>query len=504
MIRSAKISTTIILVFIIVIVVNILSESYSFRIDLTESKEYTLSRATKDILRKLDKPVTITAYFSKDLPPNIGNISGNLKDMLVEYGSRSNGMVVYKFVNPNENEAKEREAVQNGIQPLMINVREKDQIKQQKAFMGAIVSMGSAKENIPFFQPGSAMEYALSTAIKKLSVANKPSIALIQGHGEPEINEVMQVYKDLSVLYDVQPLKLTDTTIIPAKFSTIAIIRPTDTIPPQQLATLENYLARGGKMFLALNKVEGDFSNASGRTLNLGIDDWLRKKGINIADNFIIDANCGAVTLQQQQGGFTMSSQIQFPYLPVIHKFADNPITKGLESVSLQFASPITFSGDSTIKFIPLAFTSDKSGSLKAPLYFDIQKQWQLSDFPMSGLVVAAIIEGKLSGTAKSKIVIVSDGDFAVGGSRSGNQPPPDNINLIVNSIDWLSDDTGLIELRTKGITSRPIKEIEAGTKSLIKWINFLLPIVLTIFYGLFRMKINHDKRIKRMEVSYE
>jgi gliding-associated putative ABC transporter substrate-binding component GldG len=504
MIKSAKISTTIILMVLVLIIVNILSETYSFRIDLTESREYTLSKATKDILKNLKKPVTITAYFSKDLPPNIGNIYGNLKDMLVEYGSRSKGMVVYKFINPNENEAKEREAVQNNIQPVMINVRDKDQVKQQKAYMGAVVAMGNSKENIPFFQPGSAMEYALSTAIKKVSATNKPSIAMIQGHGEPEINEIMQVYKDLSVLYNVEPLKLTDTTVIPPRFKTIAIIRPTDTIPPVQLNILDKYLEGGGNMFIAMNHVEGNFSNAMGTTLNLGLDEWLRRKGINVTDNFIIDADCGAVTLQQQQGGFTFSSQLQFPYLPIIHKFADNPITKGLESVSLQFASPITFTGDSTIKYIPIAFTSDKSGSLKAPLYFDIQKQWELSDFPISGQVVAAIFEGRLAGDASSRIVLVSDGDFLIAGPHTGMQQPPDNINLAVNSIDWLSDDTGLIELRTKGTTSRPIREIEPGTKTLIKWINFLLPILLIILYGLVRMKINHDKRIKRMEVSYE
>jgi gliding-associated putative ABC transporter substrate-binding component GldG len=504
MIRSAKISTTIFLMIIIVIVVNILSQNYNFRIDLTEDKEFTLSKATKDILEKLDKPVTITAYFSKDLPPNIGNISGNLKDMLVEYSNRSKGMVVYKFVNPNENEANEREAVQNGIQPLMINVRDKDQIKQQKAYLGAMVSMGSAKENIPFLQPGSAMEYALSTAIKKLSVTSKPAIAIIEGHGEPEINEIMQVYKELSILYDVQPLKLTDTTTIPEMFRTIAIVRPTDTVPLAQLAILDNYLARGGNIFIALNRVQGNFSNATGNALNLGIDEWLKRKGVTVADNFVIDATCGAVTLQQQQGSFTVSSQLQFPYLPVIHKFADNPIVKGLESVTMQFASPISFSGDTTIKFTPIAFTSDKSGSLKAPLYFDIQKQWQLTDFPMSGLVVAAVVEGKLSGNSKSKIVLVSDGDFAVGGRQSEMQLPPDNVSLMVNSIDWLSDDTGLIELRTKGTTSRPIREIEAGTKSLVKWLNFLLPIILIISYGLIRIQINHTKRIKRMEVSYE
>ena len=204
MIRSAKISSTIILVTVILIVVNILSENYNFRLDLTESKEYTLSTATRNILKNLDKPVTVTAYFSKDLPPNIGNIYGSLKDMLIEYGNRSGGMVVYKFVNPNETDVLEREVVQNGIQPLMINVREKDQVKQQKAFMGAVVSIGEEKEKIPFFQPGSAMEYALSTAIKKLSVVSKPSIALIQGHGEPSINEIVQVYTELSILYNVQ------------------------------------------------------------------------------------------------------------------------------------------------------------------------------------------------------------------------------------------------------------------------------------------------------------
>ena len=504
MMKSAKISSTIILVAVIVIVVNILSENYSFRLDLTEGKEYTLSKATRDILKNLDKPVSITAYFSKNLPASISNISGDLRDMLIEYGDRSGGMVVYKFVNPNENDELEREAVQNGIRPIMINVREKDQIKQQKAYLGAVVSMGKEKGKIPFFQPGSAMEYALSTAIKKLSVADKPSIALIQGHGEPSLNEVMQVYTELSILYNVQTLTLSDTAIIPEKFKTIAIIGPRDTIPASHILILDKYLARGGNLFLAMNRVSGNFTNATGTSVSVGMEEWLRKRGITINDNFIIDASCGSVTIQQQRGSFTMSSQIQFPYLPEIHKFADNPITKGLESVSLQFASPITFSGDSSIKFTPIAFSSDKSGSLKTPLYFDIQKKWQRNDFPMSSLVVAGILEGKLSGNNNSRIVLVSNGDFATASPQGGNQLPPDNISLLVNSIDWLSDDTGLIDLRTKGITSRPIKQLENSTKAFLKWFNFLAPIILIIIYGLIRMQINHNKRIKRMEVSHE
>jgi len=504
MIKTAKISTTILIVVLIVVVINILSESYNFRLDLTEDKEYTLSKATRDILKNLDSPVTVTAYFSEDLPPNIGNISGNLKDMLIEYSNRSDGMVVYKFINPNEDEKTEQEAMQNGIQPLMINVREKDQIKQQKAYLGAVVSMGDDKEIIPFLQPGSAMEYALSTAIKKISVVDKPSIAFLQGHGEPGQNELSQVYQDLNILYDVMSLTLTDTTVIPDNIKTIALVRPTDTIPETELVKLDNFLSKGGNILLAMNRVEGDFSNATGSSISVGLEGWLLKKGITVSDNFIVDANCGSVTLQQQQGNFMMSSQLQFPYLPVINRFADNPITKGLESVSLQFASPITFSGDTSLRFTPIAYTSDKSGSLRAPLFFDIQKQWQMSDFPMSGIVVAAIVEGSFIGAERSRIVLISDGDFAVGGNQRGMQLPPDNVNLMVNAIDWLSDDTGLIELRTKGITSRPIKEMEDGKKAFIKWINFLLPIILIIIYGLIRIQVNYGKRVKRMEVSYE
>jgi len=348
------------------------------------------------------------------------------------------------------------------------------------------------------------MEYALSTSIKKLSVVDKPAIAVIQGHGEPPLSQMPQVYNELSILYSVETFEMTDTTDIPGKYRTIALIRPTDTLNSSHLDQLDRFLARGGNIFMALNRVEGDFSSATGMSVTTGLEDWLMKKGLTISDNFVIDASCGAVTVQQQQSNFVMTTQVSFPYFPVISKFADNPVTKGLESVVLQFASPITFSGDTTKKFTPVAFSSAQSGTAKAPLYFDVQRQWTENDFPMSGIAVAGILEGKLSGTADSKIILVADGDFAVSGPQRGQQLPQDNVNLMVNSVDWLSDDTGLIDLRTKEVTSRPIKELPDGTRTFLKWFNFLLPIILIIIYELIRMQINRNKRIRRMEVSYE
>ena len=153
-------------------------------------------------------------------------------------------------------------------------------------------------------------------------------------------------------------------------------------------------------------------------------------------------------------------------------------------------------------KFTAIAYTSDRTGLQKAPLYFNVQKQWTQSDFPMKNLVIAGALEGKLVGETRSKIVVVANGNFPISGER-GQKIQPDNVNLLVNSIDWLSDDTGLIGLRTKGVTSRPINQMEDSTKSFLKWINFLLPIILVVGYGFVRFQIKRNERIKRMEDSY-
>ena len=98
-------------------------------------------------------------------------------------------------------------------------------------------------------------------------------------------------------------------------------------------------------------------------------------------------------------------------------------------------------------------------------------------------------------------MVVIADGDFAV--NQNNQQLNPDNINLLVNGIDWLSDDTGLIELRTKGVSSRPIRQMEDGTRTLIKWLNFLLPILLVLIYGVIRFQYRKNQRIARMEADY-
>ena len=499
-------NTTIIVILIaaILVFINLISGQYFFRLDLTEDKQYTLSQATKDILAELQEPVTVTAYFSESLPPDIDKGRREFEDFLIEYSRLSGENIVYEFIDPNENEETERQALEAGIRPVMINVREKDQMKQQKAFLGAVLELGEQREVIPFIQPDAPLEYLLSTSIKKMAVTDKPAVGFVQGHGEPAMGEMMQAEAGLSILYDLEPYRLQDTTPVPSRFQTLAIVRPTDSIRPGQLAQLDAFLERGGHLFVALNRVDGDLQSASGRALNTGLETWLAEKGITVTPSFVIDANCATVTVQQQQGYFRIASNVEFPYIPIISTFAEHPVTEGLEAVVMQFASPLQVSADSSARFTPLAFTSEVSGSLPAPQFFDIERQWMQGDFPLSNQPVAGVLEGA-GRSGDWRLLVVGDGDFPVNGPMDqAQQLSPDNVNLLVNAIDWLSDDTGLIALRTKGIQYRPIAELEEGTQTLLKYLNFFLPILVVVGYGLVRMQLNRNKRIKRMEESYE
>lgn len=504
MMRSkSAVFTTILLIIGIIILVNVLADEYFIRLDFTEDKRYTLSQATKDILRELEEPVTVTAYFSEDLPPDIAKTKQDFRDLLIEYSNVSDDMVVYEFINPNENEEAENEAMQHGISPVLVNVREKDQVSQKRAYLGAVAQMGERQEIIPFIQPGAAMEYALSTNIKKLAVVDKPSVALLQGHGEPSTFDLQQVNNELSVLYSLENLTLTDTTTIPTKFKTIAIIAPTDSFPQSHLEQLDDFLARGGNLFVAFDRVEGNLQNAFGQEVITGLESWLHEKGLQIPASFVVDAACGSVTMQQQQGFFTFNTNISFPYLPIISQFAEHPITQGLEAVIMPFTSPISYAeSDSSahVKFTPIASTSELSSTVPAPISFDINKEWTENDFTQANLTVGAVLEGNIQGNTPSKMVVIADGNFATQGGRQGQS---DNVSLLVNSIDWLSDDTGLIELRTKGVTSRPLEQLEEGTKTTLKYLNFLLPILLVITYGVIRFQMKRNISVKRMEESY-
>lgn len=504
MLTRGSLISRVLLVLAIIIVANVISSQFFARLDFTGDKRYTLSNATKNILKELDESVTVTAYFSEDLPPQVDKIKTDFEELLVEYNQRSGGNVNYEFVNPNEDEASEQTVMQEGIQPQVINVRERDQFTQKRVYLGAKVQYGDQKEVLPFVGQGATMEYEMSKAIKKVSVSNKPKIGFINGHGEATISTMQQVAQALQVLYTPEQVSLNDTSL--SAYKTLVLVNPKDTIPPAELSNLDAFVEKGGRLLIAMNRVDLDFQTVSGKDVVTGLETWLNQKGINVDGQFVTDVNCGQISVQNQQRtifGMPMQQRIKFHYFPNVKNFdSDHIISKGLEQVTFPGVSPINYSG--AAKFIPLATTSSRSGFEAPPFQIDINRKWRESDFVTSNLTVAAAIEGNIVGNNPSKMVIFGDADFVINGEgQQAQRQTPDNINFFVNAVDWLSDDTGLSELRTKMVTARPLKSLEDGTKTMIKWSNFLIPILLILGYGLIRNVFRSRKRAKWASERY-
>lgn len=500
--KKSTIFTRIFLVAGILVMINLLSEKWYARLDFTADKRYTLSKATIDILRNLDEVITITAYFSKNLPPQLEKSRRDFEDLLIEYENRSEGNLVFRFINPGENDDVEREAQEKGIRPVMVNVTQKDQASQMRAYMGAVLQMGENTEVIPMVQPGAGVEYELTTAIKKLTVEEKPKIAFLQGHGEPPMEAMTQVMEQVSVLYEPEEYTMNDSTDIPAYYRCVAIIGASDSFPQAHLDQLDRYLNSGGSLYVAHSNLQPDLNQGFLMAGSSPLDRWMAEKGWSLGSEYIVDASSGSISVQQNLGGFVMNTQKTFPYFPIITHFADHPSVEGLEAVILPFVSPIEIEPrDSAIQIKVLATTSDVSGLMEAPVFVDIEKEWSRDDFGEGPQVVALAAEGPLGGSGDSRMVVVSNAQFAVNGSGQQQQRvSEDNVNFTSNIIDWLADDTGLINLRTKGITSRPLVHLEDGERNLLKYGNVVAPILLILGIGVFRRRRAAVNRRKRKE----
>ena len=499
--RGHLLRNTLLLIAALVLV-NLIGQRFNFRWDVTTDQRYSLSPSTVKLLQSLPEAVTVSAYFTEKMPPDLAIARQDFKELLVEYAAVSKGKVVFEFTDPNQADSLEAKAQQAGVQPLMAQTREKDKAESMRVYMGCTVRMGDRTSSVPVIQQGSALEWILSSAIKEVSIAEKPVLGLVQGHGEPPIEALNQLVQGLSVMYSVTRMAIYDTVPINDRFSALLIVDPQDTFPAVQLQRIHEYLARGKGVVIAYSAVRSDLGSTTpvAEMRYTGLETWLEQHGVRIEQRIITDQRCNQVQVMQQMGNFQLPVQIAFPYFPVISSFADHPISSGLDAVVFQFCSPLLPAGDSTKHFSPLLFTSNKSNALPAPQMFDVSRQWSEVDFTLGPQVVGAEVESTFGGTAPAHLVIFSNGGFCVNGT---GQPPMQlhegNIDLMVNAVDRVTGSNDLLGLRGKEVNYRPIQELSDTMRSGLKTMNLLLPVITALLYGLGRRAWRRAQRIRRM-----
>jgi gliding-associated putative ABC transporter substrate-binding component GldG len=505
------------IVLVILVLVNIISVRLFSRLDVTKNRVFSLSDASKEIMRNLDDKVTVRAYFTEDLPAPYNNNRRMLLDELNEYKAYARGNLQYEFIDPSGEKA-EQEAQQQGIAPVQVQVVKEDKFEVKKAYMGMVLLYEDKKESIPVIQNTGTLEYDISSTIKRLTSKGRKKIGFLNGQGEPAMSELTHVQEVLRKQYDIVPVDVSKGNAVPPDISALIVDAPVNRFSEPDKFQVDQYLMRGGKIAFLVNKVDANLQNRFGRPLDLNLDDMLEAYGVRVNTDLVRDAQCANISVMQQQFGFNIQSQVPFPYLPMVSNFSKgNAIVKDLQGMILVFASSVdTMNVSSRGLQAEVLFRSSKqSGRQTGQFMYDPLERYTREMFTEKEIPLAVLLEGAfhsafsgkpvpadtavgslppttspLTTSPATRIVVVGDGDFLR--DQYGNR---ENLTFFANMVDYLVDDAGLITIRTKELTTPPLEQVSDGTKKAVKYADLVVPPALVLGYGLLRWRMRQARK---------
>jgi len=370
------------LTLLIVIAVNIISSRVYTRFDLTSEKRYTLSDATKDLLRNLDDIVYFKIYLEGEFPAGFKRLRRETKELLDEFRAY-NKNIQYEFINPSESEdADERNAtyqllIQQGLQPTNLQVKTKSGLEQQVIFPGAVVSYRNKELPVELLDaqigvPPEAvlnnsvqnLEFKFASALHKLTRKVKPRIAFIEGHGELNKKETYDITLSLQGDYIVERVQIngqvnalvnrslmdsvTMDYLIKPKYAAIIIAKPDSVFSSKDKFIIDQYVMYGGKVMWLIDPVltSMDSIQMTESTVavenNINLQDQLFAYGVKLNTDLIMDLN--ALPIPVRTGQIGNQPQIDFfpwYYFPLITPIAQHPIVRNLNAVKTQFVSSL-------------------------------------------------------------------------------------------------------------------------------------------------------------------
>lgn len=522
-----------------------LAAHFRVRIDMTEENRFSLSDQTKNLLARLDEEVYIDIYLAGELPSNFLRFQKSIRETLDEFSIYSNTTINYKFIDPSI--AKSTQArnkyyqglIEKGIQPTNLNYSQDGQTSQKLIFPGLVMSYHGREIAINFLkgnrtnnleeminQSIEGLEYELASGLIQLSELRRKKVGLVIGHEEPDTEELAGLTNLILSKYDLFRLNLPEKNVPITGYDLLVIAKPAAKFSNKEKYLLDQYLMKGGKLlfFLDVLRIEMDSLFTESGTVAIpfdtGLGDLLFKYGVRINPNLAVDLNCGNLALVTGNiGNQPQISMLPWPHFPVITNYGDHPVVKNMDAVMVRFGSTIDTVKAIGIKKTPLMMTSSRSKILGPPVqisFNDLKTDLLPEKFQSGPQPLAYLLEGAFTSLYKnkfppkgmsrdemietgvdSKIVVIADGDlirneFSLDegnplelGSEPYSQTKYANEDLIMNLVDYLMDDEGIIQSRTKEIEIRPLDKVKVKEDRL-KWqvINLVVPIVLLLLFG--------------------
>ena len=522
------------------VLVNVLGLRFFGRLDVTRDGAYTLAAASKDTLSALDEPVTITAYFTENLPAPYSSNARYVRDLLEEFRSASKGQVAFEFIDPAGQETEqdketkrevkqdifgrrfreptsvEKELTSEGVQPVELRVIEDDQQQTRRAYMGLVLKHQEKKEVIPVVKSVDGLEYDLTTLIRKLARARTPVIGILQGHEEPALREKLRFLSSaLSQTYELRPVTLGEKDRFDASLDALLVIGPKTALSPQEVKAVDQFLMEGKSVALFLDSMRVDLQQFNPVEASHGLTAWLSQYGVTLGEQLVADASSASINVSEQRGFMLVQMPVPYPFLPVVKQLeGESPISKGLGEVIFPWASPVSVTPAEGVQAQVLARSSNKSWLENKPANLDPRRDWRSESPQLSGphpLMVQ--LSGKFKSAyaaeaaqsapgaspvlaeskSEARLIVVGTSaliqdDFA--GMSRGNQA------LLLNVTDWLLLDPALLAMRSRGLSMATLKpELSDATRSGVKFGNALgLPLALALF-GLVRWRMREARR---------
>ena len=522
-IRFGYKTVSLVLLFIGLVLVNFLASSLPLRLDLTAESNYSLSPGTRMILGKIDEPMALELYFSKDansLPIAYKNYAARVQEMLRQYVRAAHGKLILKLINPRPDTPEEEKATLAGLTP---------QIPKQggeQFFFGLVVTQAEQQRNIPVFTPQREpqLEYDLSKLVYSVQQFDKRKLGLLtglplQGNGlSPQIMQMMHqppqpeqfVVGEWAQAFQIVKIEPASAEL-PVGLDALAIIHPQN-IPPGLQFSIDQFLLGGKPVFLAVDPVS-QYSKAPGGPLAMingpvggassDLPGLLDAYGVVYDPQYVVGDPENAI--QVQTGGGRVARNPAWLSLGRANFNAKSPPTAQLKSAIFIEAGSIAPKPGSALTFTPLIETSDQAGFISSALLQlaqpdDIAKQIK----PSGKLTIAALVTGKFKtafpegappanktrGPAKadekadnptairsalkesagtSTLFVIADTDWIFDDysvrkfsyfGQTAAEPINDNLALAANVVEFLGGSPDLISIRGKGSSLHPFEVV--------------------------------------------
>ncbi|MFK7929298.1 MAG: GldG family protein [Myxococcota bacterium] len=478
------------------LVANHLSSSLFFRADVTQDQRYTLSALSRDSVSRLERPLVVRVFYSDDLGPPYNNHKQALLEKLQELAAWSGGKMEVELARPDSDANDKDEANRYGLSPIPYRFRQGGKFEARDVYMAAVLLYGDRVIPVEPLASIETFEYELVKALRALTQreGERKVIGYSTGHGELDLrqfgedNPMGQLVGDMAVTYDVRPVPLGTLDEIPPDVDLLLVAGPDRPVSPRAQYQIDQFLMAGKPVAFFLRSTRPDFKTMKVALVRHAMYGLIGHFGLQLNKDVVIDREHNEqFELPVLKNGRMRRAQVDYPLIPVSRNLARNhPVSAGIDAAILPFvasvdvpeelppgveATVIVRTEPESVKIEGLRFVNPEALQQTAP--GELQGEWP-TVVALTGRFGSYYADKKppppagqdpndptWSQNLPPKIVDSTPTRLLVAGSADmlGN-----NSTLVLNTLDWLAEDTALLGIRTELATSSAFESPEGST----------------------------------------